>query len=485
MRALPQDIEAEKALISTACAPGNERVAMEFAGSFNPEAFADPTNRFMWESLVMVVDEKLEVNPFTLKDALSRTGNLGRVGGFQGIVDRLSYDEVGNPEVLIGIIERKWTQRRLISLGTGLATQAWNEDSDPEELMNSVSDDLLKMVRHKDDRGLQHIGKIAPLARQSFEKRVMGERIQGVYKTRWSRLDAMLGGGFAPGNLIILAARPGIGKSAMVSNWVLNGASSSDEQGAGIFNLEMSREEVTDRFVAAHLGVSLRRVVELRQKGKLPEIAEGYKYIEGRPIWICDQADITVREIKAMVENHIIRNGRLELVVVDYLQLISSPREKSKNPKTEALRIGEISRALKLLAKDHQIPVIVLSQLNREIEKREGGMPQLSDLRDSGSIEQDADIVMFIHRKAKPKKKEEAEDNSATLFVAKHRNGPTGAIPLAWDGSTTRYVEVDRHTDEPILEKKGTQVHMGGWDQASADQQEEPSRIEEIGFPDY
>jgi replicative DNA helicase len=149
-----------------------------------------------------------------------------------------------------------------------------------------------------------------------------------------------------------------------------------------------------------------------------------------------------------MVDRHLSQaNQKLDFLIVDYLQLLSSPQDSRAAKQSEAVRIGEISRGFKLLAKDHGIPVVVLSQLNREVEHRQGGRPQLSDLRDSGAIEQDADMVMFIHRKMKPVMEGEEEDRSAELLIAKHRNGPTGVVPLYFEGEFATYREMERTTD--------------------------------------
>jgi replicative DNA helicase len=151
-----------------------------------------------------------------------------------------------------------------------------------------------------------------------------------------------------------------------------------------------------------------------------------------------------------MVDRHLSHaNHKLDLLIVDYLQLMSSPDSSRAAKQNEATRVGEISRGFKLLAKDHGMPVVVLSQLNREVEHRQGGKPQLSDLRDSGSIEQDADMVMFIHRKMKPLMEGEEEDRTAELLLSKHRNGPTGAVALWFEGEFARYRELERSTSDP------------------------------------
>jgi replicative DNA helicase len=163
--------------------------------------------------------------------------------------------------------------------------------------------------------------------------------------------------------------------------------------------------------------------------------------VDQMPIHLCDRAGITVPEITGMVDQITVQQGPLDLVVVDYLQLLTSPESSRAARQSEAVRVGEISRGFKLLAKDRHVPVVLLSQLNREIEHRQGNRPQLSDLRDSGAIEQDADIVMFIHRKM--------EDSSSSLVIAKHRNGPVLDMGIQYHPELTRYVEMERETSSP------------------------------------
>jgi replicative DNA helicase len=211
----------------------------------------------------------------------------------------------------------------------------------------------------------------------------------------------------------------------------------------------MSKEEVFNRLLSAHSSINMKAV----QAGSFDEKTQA-KLLQSRdallelPIYVNDQAGITVREITAIVDRHLSRaNHKLDMIIVDYLQLMTSSESSRAARQSEAVRMGEISRGFKLLAKDHGIPIVVLSQLNREVEHRQGGRPQLSDLRDSGAIEQDADIVMFIHRKIKTSIDRESEDRSAELLIAKHRNGPTGAVALYFEGEYARYRELDRSMD--------------------------------------
>jgi replicative DNA helicase len=266
-----------------------------------------------------------------------------------------------------------------------------------------------------------------------------GVRGNRTWMKDWPRLNGMLGG-FHPGQLIVLAARPGIGKTALALNWILGAA--DYRRAAGIFSLEMPAERLWRRLAAAHAGIDLRALVETRDPAAFNRLGKAKLELDKRGIWIQDRAGITAREILGEVDGLLALQPDLGLLVVDHLGLISTPETARNARQNESTRIGEITRAFKILAGDRGIPVLLLTQLNREVEKRSGGKPQLSDLRDSGCVEQDADTVMFIHRKG-----HEPGDRSATLDIAKQREGPTGEIQMDWDSSLTRFREVERMTE--------------------------------------
>jgi replicative DNA helicase len=444
---LPEDIEAERALLATCCAAGAELAATELVFVLGEEDFVHPAHRAVFKALKSLVDAQIEVNSLTLKDALDQAGDLSRVGGYTGLVELLSAEEVGRPQVLAELLMRKRKLRQLIRLGAQLVRQAAEEEAPPDTLVEQVGQDLFRLAQGQQKKGLEHIGDVAKEAMESLLDRLEGRGSTGL-KVGFSRLDNLTQG-FQPGNLVILAARPGIGKTALALNWLLR-AAMYHKASVAFFSLEMSKEEVFNRLLSAHSSINMKQVAAgafdeeiqarlLRSRDALLEL----------PIYINDQAGITVREIQAMVDRHLTRaNQQLDLVIVDYLQLMTSPESSRAAKQSEATRIGEISRGFKLLAKDHGMPVVVLSQLNREVEHRQGGRPQLSDLRDSGAIEQDADMVMFIHRKMKPLMEGEEEDRSAELLIAKHRNGPTGAIWLYFEGEYARYRELERTTGD-------------------------------------
>ncbi len=440
---LPEDPEAERSLLATCCAPGAELVANEIVFAMDEEDFVHPAHRAVFRALQSLLEQRIEVNAITLKDVLDLSGDLGRVGGFAGLTDLLSAEEVGRPQVLADLLARKRKQRTLIKLGAQLVRKAAEEEAPPEHLIEQIAGDLSHLAQGKKKAGLEHVHDVAHEAYARLLDKVEGRGTTGL-KVGFSRLDAITQG-FQPGQLIILAARPGIGKTALALNWALRAAVHQNAHVA-FFSLEMSKEDVFNRMLSAHASVNMKGVMA----GNFDEaihakILTARDDLVRRPIYICDQATITTRELTAMIDRHLTQlNAKLDMVLVDYLQLMSSPSDSRGAKQSEAVRVGEISRAFKLLAKDRGIPVVVLSQLNREVEHRQGGRPQLSDLRESGSIEQDADMVMFIHRKMMAKTDGEPEDRSAELVLAKHRNGPVGIVPLHFEAEFARYREMER-----------------------------------------
>lgn len=440
---LPEDPEAEASLLATCLAPGASESFSEVLFALDEHDFAVAKHRLVFQAALSLLDQKVEVSPISLKDELGQMQKLHLVGGYPGLTEVLAASEVGRPTVLVEILRRKRRQREIIRLGTTLVRQAV-EDRDPRESGEEAAQALFKIMEGRNERRLESFAEIAADATGDLFDRLEGRGITGL-KTGFSRLDALTQG-FKPGNLIILAARPGIGKSTLVKNWLTNAAVQYGSSGA-FFTLEMGKEEVWSRMVASGARVDLKDVEKRGATDKdFSLIRNAIGEMAGAPIYICDQATITVQQIEAMVARHVAKRGKLDFLVVDYLQLMSSPSGSRGAKQNEAVRIGEISRGFKLMAKDFGIPIVVLSQLNREVEHRQGGRPQLSDLRDSGSLEQDADMVMFIHRKMAPVAEGEEPDRSAELILAKHRNGPTGIVPLYFQGEYFRYMEMERTT---------------------------------------
>jgi len=445
---LPEDIDAERSFLATCCAPGAGFVASEAVFTLAEEDFVHPAHRAVFRALKTLIEAQVEVNSLTLKDALDQDGCLSKVGGFPGLVELLAAEDVERPQILAEVIRRKAKLRKLVHLGAQLVRQAAEEDEPPEVLVDQIAQNLFHLAQgDAKAKGLLSIQAVADDAMERITDRLEGRLSSGV-RVGFNRFDELTQG-FQPGNLIVLAARPGVGKTALALNWILRAAQGREARPGhcgAFFSLEMSHEEVFLRLLAAQSQTNMKDLQSGRATGRLDHVLRCRDELVQLPVYICDQASITVPQIQNMVVKQGTQNNRkVEFVIVDYLQLISSPEGSRGAKQNEAVRIGEISRGLKLMAKDFGIPVVVLSQLNREVEHRTGGRPQLSDLRDSGAIEQDADMVAFIHRKMVPSAGEEP-DNSAELIVAKHRNGPTAVIQLHFQGEHAMYREMQRET---------------------------------------
>jgi len=445
---LPEDIDAERSFLATCCAPGAGFVASEAVFALAEDDFVHPAHRAVFRALKTLIEAQVEVNSLTLKDALDQDDSLNKVGGYPGLVELLAGEDVERPQVLADVIRRKAKLRRLVHLGAQLVRQAAEEDEAPEVLVDQTAQSLFHLAQgDAKAKGLLSIQSVADDAMERLAERMEGRLSPGV-RVGFSRFDELTQG-FQPGNLIVLAARPGIGKTALALNWILRAAQERDGRPGhcgAFFSLEMSHEEVFMRLLSAKSQTNMKDLQSGRAAGRLEHVMKTRDELVQMPLFICDQASITVPQIQNMiVKQGSQSNRRVEFVIIDYLQLLSSPEGSRGSKQNESVRIGEISRGLKLMAKDFGIPVVVLSQLNREVEHRTGGRPQLSDLRDSGAIEQDADMVAFIHRKMLPSATEEPDD-SAELVVAKHRNGPTAIIQLHFQGEFAMYREMVRET---------------------------------------
>jgi replicative DNA helicase len=445
---LPEDIDAERSFLATCCAPGAGFVASEAVFTLAEDDFVHPAHRAVFRALKTLIEAQVEVNSLTLKDALDQDDNLNKVGGYPGLVELLAGEDVERPQVLADVIRRKAKLRRLVHLGAQLVRQAAEEDEAPELLVDQTAQSLFHLAQgDAKAKGLLPIQTVADEAMERLAERMEGRLSPGI-RVGFSRFDELTQG-FQPGNLIVLAARPGIGKTALALNWILRAAQERDGRPGhcgAFFSLEMSHEEVFMRLLSAKSQTNMKDLQAGKSANRIDHVLKTRDELVQMPLFISDLASITVPQIRNMVVKQGSQSNRkIEFVIIDYLQLLSSPEGSRGAKQNEAVRIGEISRGLKIMAKDFGIPVVVLSQLNREVEHRTGGRPQLSDLRDSGAIEQDADMVAFIHRKMIASV-EDADLSSAELIVAKHRNGPTAIIPLHFQGEYAMYRELVRET---------------------------------------
>lgn len=435
---LPEDIDCERSFLATCCAPGAGAAAVEAIAMMEDSDFVAPQHRAVFQATRSLMNDNCEVNSLTLKSHMEAAKTLNLVGGYPGLVELLAGEDVERPAILAEILIAKGKLRKLVHIGASMVNMAASEADTPESMIDLFCGQISDMARSKHGEGPQFIADIGDRAMARIKDIAAGRFVRAV-PTGFPSLDRMLGGGFKPGQLIILAARPGIGKSTMAQAWCRNTAQTFGV--SAFYSLEMGGEEVWTRMAASMCGIPYNLI----ESGRLdPDqwrvLTDTMEEIKLMPMLIEDRGEISVPEVRAGVDKIIAKMGGLALLVVDYLQLVTSHKGSHAAKQSEAVRIGEISRQLKLMAKDRRIPAVVLSQLNREIEKRQNGRPQLSDLRDSGAVEQDADVVIFIHRKG------EGVDTEYELIVAKNRNGPTGTIPIVGNLATYTFTEKVRET---------------------------------------
>jgi replicative DNA helicase len=429
---VPEDPDSERSLLATLCAPGAETAAAVLVPTLQEQDFIVPAHRCVFLALRALVARGEESAPATLRAEMETQGTLTRAGGIEGLHGILDAQEVGKPEVLLRIIQAKRRQRELQKLGESILRTA--ATTEPGELIESASKELTRLSLFQNHEQAEKVNGFSDEALVRIHDKMLGKSNVGCKFHSWPRLNGLTQG-FQPGQLIVLAARPGIGKTALALNWFLRAGMNGKR--CLYFSLEMSKEELWNRLISDKSGVDLRKMVENRDMESFDHFAAAKREVDLLQLHVDERGKITTSAIQAQVDRLIAKHGRVDLVVVDYLQLLSSA-QGNKN-QTETIRIGEITRALKILAKDRHVPIVLLSQLNREVEKRSSARPQLSDLRDSGCIEQDADLVMFIHRNMK--------ETNADLILAKHRNGPVMTLPLQFDPAITRYIELERNTE--------------------------------------
>ncbi len=438
-RAAPWSQEAEQAVLGAMLIDGE--AALRGAELLDDSMFYREGHRRLFRAVRTLVEQRMVVDHITLRDALLRTGDLELIGG-EGYLDELvnAIPTAANLEYHIRILKEKGIQRRLIEEATHIITETYAGSGNASELLDRAEGRIFKIAQQRRDDGFTRMKEMLWPAMERIEKlRGTTHAITGV-PSGFAVLDDMTTG-FQPSELVIVAARPSMGKTAFCLNIAATAAHL--EHGVAIFSLEMSKDALVQRMLCAEAQVDSQAV----RRGTLRDsdftrLARAAGSLQSCPIWIDDTPALTLLEMRSKARR-LKAEHDLRLVIVDYLQLMRSP-EYAENRVQE---ISDISRSLKQLARELEVPVIALSQLSRASEQRGGErVPLLSDLRDSGAIEQDADIVLFIHRpemykdlRDKAEQAGESLDGRADIYLAKHRNGPTGVVPLFFHKQFTRF----------------------------------------------
>lgn len=436
LRQAPWSPEAEQAVLGAMLL--DQDAALKAIQLLADTAFYRDPHRRIFRAMEDVVDRGDVLDPVVLRDELARRADLDAAGGLDYLAELLDVvPTAANVEFHARIVREKALLRRLIEVGTGLVQAAYEGRKEVPALLDEAEQRVFEVSQERGTREVVRIKELMWHTMERIEARDRGdESVRGV-PSGFKDLDAKTNG-FQRSDLIIVAARPSMGKTSLCLNIAANAALESNIPVA-VFSLEMSKEQLVERLLAAEAFVDLHRL----RSGNLrpddyPKLSRAAGLLGTAPIWIDDTPALTLLELRSKARR-LKAEHDIRMVVVDYLQLIrGSGRTESRQEE-----ISYISRSLKALARELETPVVSLSQLSRAPEQRGGDRrPMLSDLRDSGAIEQDADVVLFIYRPevyASLVAQGDAEEGVADLILAKHRNGPTGTVKLAFLKQYTRF----------------------------------------------
>ncbi len=427
---------AEEAVLSSILKNNDSYFLVE--GELQSHHFYSDKNRYIFESMENLFSNKDMVDITTLTAELDKQGNISTIGGSEWL-KKLMYNSSSYKGIssYAKLIIEKNTKRKLIEISGEIMDKAvGSEDSIDVIEFAETKIEAISSEGIKDDSTVD-ISTANTLAIEKLKQFMnSGEDIKGI-KTGFKELDEEIDG-LKKGNLIILGARPGVGKTAIALNIALN-AASEEKKKVVFFSMEMTKEELSERLLSSIAGVSTRKIKDDNEgRERFEKIQQADTQLKQVKLYLNDTAAMQVAAIKA-ISRKLKRKGGLDFIVIDYLQLMSASKEYSKS-NNENIKVASISKGLKQLAKELDIPVLALSQLNREGGKN-GVEPNLTNLRDSGSLEQDADIVLFLHRARVEGTKEQLED-SGKLLIAKNRHGRTGEIYVKLNGETYSFEEI-------------------------------------------
>lgn len=431
VRTMPNNLDAEKSVLG--CAFLSKNSLTKICEDLYSDMFYSEQNQKIFEAIKRCYDNKVPIDITTVMDELEKKKDLSAIGGLDYLSEVIdSVPTAANLDYYIKIVKDKAVMRNLIETATDIVTDAYEEGDDITHLLDNAEKKILNVVKERQTSDFIHIRDAIAIAQENLEKLAQNkEEITGV-PTGFYDLDRVTSGLHA-GEMIIIAARPGMGKTAFALN-IATYAAQNTSKAVAIFNLEMPAEQLVNRMRSSVGQIDSSKI----RTGNMSHddwkrINEANSQLAETNIQIVDDAGITAAEIKAKCRNLANKEEGLALVIIDYLQLVTSG---GKRPESRQQEVSDISRSLKTMAMELKVPVIALAQLSRNAEKRESNQPMLADLRESGSIEQDADMVLFINRSDYYKAKEQLDASKnvvADIIIAKHRKGSTGKFQLLFE----------------------------------------------------
>lgn len=436
----PQNIDAEKSLLGAILI--DEEVLADVSEHVHPKDFYDKRHATIFGAMMRLYERHKPVDLLTLTDELKKKDELDMIGGSAHLTELTNHvPTAAHATAYAEMVAETAVRRRLIKASGEISEMGFDEDTTTQELLEKAEAELFSV---SDQSLKQDLTSLESILTDSFDRMEELHRNKGALRgvrTGYRDLDNMTAG-LQRSDLLILAARPAMGKTTLVTNLAYNVATIA-KQSVLFFSLEMSKEQLVDRMLSDASGVDSWNI----RTGNLSDedfskLSEAMGEMAEAPIFIDDTPGLSVLEMRTKARRAA-HDAPLGLIIVDYLQLMQGSGRDNGNRVQE---VSEISRGLKLIARELNVPLIALSQLSRSVESRSPQVPQLADLRESGSIEQDADIVMFIYREAYYNPETERE-NITDLIIAKHRNGPTGKVELYFHPERLRFMSLDKQHD--------------------------------------
>lgn len=437
-KALPGNVEAERMILGVILLDNS--VINQAIERLKPDDFFLSSHRLIFDKMVRLVEQGRGIDPITLQEELRRSGELDAVGGVAYITSLFDgVPRFSNLDSYLRIVKGKSTLRRLIGASNQIMAMAFDEQEEPELILDEAERQIFAIAEDRVKEGFVHIGEVAGKQLKVLDEIAGRQQLITGISTGFRDLDFMTSG-MQRGDLIIIAARPSMGKTAFCLNIAQHAALHPQHHGqkavVGVFSLEMSKEQLVQRMLCSQARVDAHRLrTGMLGRDDWRRLGMAVGELSEAQIFLDDTPGISVLEMRAKTRRLLNEQKALDMIIVDYLQLMSG-RGRYESRQQE---VSQISRELKMLAKELNVPLIALSQLSRAPETRTGNhKPQLSDLRESGSIEQDADVVMFIYREEFYRPETERQ-NIAEIIIGKQRNGPIGSVDLVFLKSMTKF----------------------------------------------
>ena len=438
-KTMPHSIEAEISVLGSMLI--DSEAPLTILSVLSCDDFYSNANREIFENMLELNRANKPIDFVTLTDYLEKKGKLESVGGIDYITSLTnSVPSAANFKFYVDIVKRDSLFRKLIAAGQKIIENAYNA-TDDKTALKFAEKEIFDIAEKQDFSSLEHIENALKEVIEKLNKIAKDPSSLRGLSTGFTDLDSITNG-LQNSDLILLAARPGVGKTSLAMN-IVNNVATNGKKSCAIFSLEMPKTQIAQRSMCSIGNVSMEKAL----KGKLSvdewtALVKASRKLSEASIYIDDSSINDPNDILSKCRR-IKREHGLDLVMIDYLQLMRA--DKNSTFENKVLEVGEITRSLKIAARELDVPIILLSQLSRAVEQRKGDhRPVLSDLRDSGSIEQDADIVMFIYKADMYNDVITEESDVAELIIAKHRNGPLGTVKLRWNGETTSYLNYSK-----------------------------------------